>query len=104
MPACHGFGPGSRVTDGAGTPEVIGGRDLARLRWLCRRGCKELDLLLERYLCGAYGYASGTEQRLFEHLLQLPDDRLQGLLLGLSKSSDREWEDLAAKIRSISQV
>jgi antitoxin CptB len=51
------------------------------LRWRCRRGMKELDLLLERFLVRHYDKASSETQRAFERLLALPDPVLAELLL-----------------------
>jgi antitoxin CptB len=36
--------------------------ELSRLRWLCRRGMKELDVVMSRYLEQHYATASGAEQ------------------------------------------
>ena len=44
-----------------------------RLVWRSRRGTKELDVLLERYLAHDFGAASSAELDLFEQLLALPD-------------------------------
>ena len=51
---------------------------LARLRWQCRRGTKELDLLLQRYLDSGYLLADDEEKALFVELLELEDDELVG--------------------------
>jgi antitoxin CptB len=53
----------------------------ARLQWRCRRGMKELDLLLEAYLRHRYPHAPGEEQRAFERLLEQPDPDLAAWLL-----------------------
>ena len=50
--------------------------------WRCRRGMKELDLLLERFARQHYRSASPERQRAFERLLELPDPLLVELLLG----------------------
>ncbi|MFI3187308.1 MAG: succinate dehydrogenase assembly factor 2 [Methylococcaceae bacterium] len=55
---------------------------LDRLKWQCRRGTKELDLLLNRYLETGYLLADQQEQALFEELLALEDDQLSGVLIG----------------------
>ncbi len=44
-------------------------QQLAKLRWQCRRGTKELDLLLQRYLDSGYLLADDEEQALFAQLL-----------------------------------
>ena len=53
----------------------------AKLRWQCRRGMRELDVLLCRYLDNEYPSASQAEKVAFEELLTLPDPVLAGYLL-----------------------
>ena len=53
-----------------------------RLQWRCRRGLKELDVLLERYARTALPDASSEERRTLERLLERPDPELAGYLLG----------------------
>ncbi len=48
----------------------------ARLRWLCRRGMKELDVLMERYLAGRYDAAPADEQQAFVELLGQEDPQI----------------------------
>jgi antitoxin CptB len=55
---------------------------LRRALWRCRRGMKELDLLLERFARGPLTRASPAERARFEELLGLPDPELCGYLLG----------------------
>lgn len=54
----------------------------AKLRWRCRRGRRELDLLLERYLSGRYEQADSAERSRFEALLERSDPELEDLLTG----------------------
>ena len=54
---------------------------LAKLRWQCRRGTKELDFLLLCYVDSDYALADSQEKALFMELLALEDDQLIGLLL-----------------------
>ena len=56
--------------------------ELARLRWQCRRGTKELDFLLNRYLEAGYLVADQEERALFVELLKFEDDELMGVLMG----------------------
>jgi antitoxin CptB len=58
---------------------------LSKLRWQCRRGTKELDLLLQRYLATAYLSADAEEKALFLELLSLEDDDLFAVLMGQSR-------------------
>jgi antitoxin CptB len=56
--------------------------DLGRLRWHCRRGMKELDILLTRYLDERYGGAPEQEQLAFQQLLEAQDPLIYAYCLG----------------------
>ena len=73
---------------------------LAKLRWQCRRGTKELDLLLQRYLDSGYLLADDEEKALFVELLELEDDELIGVFLGEFDVETREMKVLVGKIRA----
>lgn len=47
-----------------------------RLRWRCRRGMLELDLILLRFLEADYPGLPAAEQKAFEALLEWQDDAL----------------------------
>jgi antitoxin CptB len=55
--------------------------ELSRLRWQCRRGMRELDELLLRYLETTYEGASDEDKRAFQAVLALSDPELNGYLL-----------------------
>jgi antitoxin CptB len=66
---------------------------LSRLRWRCRRGMRELDLLLEQFLAQGHDTLGPAEQVLFERLLDVEDDLLyawfyQGVL---PDDGDLQW-------------
>ena len=73
---------------------------LARLRWQCRRGTKELDLLLQRYLETGYMVADDEEKALFVELLELEDDELLSVLMGELNMETREMKLLVEKIKA----
>lgn len=75
-----------------------------RLRWQCRRGMRELDELLARYLENAHGQASESEKSAFRELLTLPDPVLIGYLLGSQMHDDPELADVIDKIRRSTQT
>ena len=58
-------------------------QDLGRLRWRCRRGMRELDVLLERYVGERYACASSEHQAAFRALLEAPDPLIHAYFLGL---------------------
>jgi antitoxin CptB len=47
--------------------------ELRKLAWRCRRGMKELDILLLRYLHRKLPGAPSAERLLFAEFLELPD-------------------------------
>ncbi|MBP1151097.1 MULTISPECIES: FAD assembly factor SdhE [Methylocaldum] len=74
----------------------------AQLRWRCRRGMRELDLLLQRYLDSAYDQAPETEKSTFIRLLDEPDERLWRYLYTDCVPIDSSLAELVLKIRSAS--
>jgi antitoxin CptB len=58
-------------------------QDLGKLRWRCRRGIKELDVLLSRYVEERFCGASNAEQAAFTQLLETQDTVLYAYCLGL---------------------
>ena len=76
--------------------------ELSRLRWLCRRGMKELDVVLGRYLEQHYSSASSSEQEYFKALLDMSDPDLYDLLLGRSATSDVELARFIQLLRDMS--
>jgi antitoxin CptB len=75
--------------------------ELSRLRWLCRRGMKELDIVMSRYLEQHYTSAADAEQGHFKALLEMPDPDLYDLLLGRSVTSDVELARFIQLLRNM---
>jgi len=73
--------------------------ELGRLRWQCRRGMRELDLLLEGYLDHGYAAAAESERAAFRRLLDYPDQLLLEYLLGSLAPGEREMCDVILMIR-----
>jgi antitoxin CptB len=59
-----------------------------RLAWRCRRGMKELDLVLGRYLQQRWHVADAAERAMFEEILTLPDPVLAAYLLRSEHAAD----------------
>jgi antitoxin CptB len=57
-------------------------RELGKLRWRCRRGIKELDVLLLRYVEEQYREAPSADQEAFRALLDAPDPLIYAYCLG----------------------
>jgi antitoxin CptB len=71
-----------------------------RLLWRCRRGMKELDILLERYVRSQVAQASPQDRATLDQLLELPDPVLADHLFGHTPVSDPRMATLVAAIRS----
>jgi antitoxin CptB len=65
-----------------------------RLKWKCRRGLLELDLVLERYL-----QRNPADTELSE-LLDLPDNDLWDIVSGRSERYDARFRDIVARLRA----
>jgi antitoxin CptB len=72
-----------------------------RLLWHCRRGMKELDVLLERFALEALTGASPEERAGFAQLLALPDPALAGYLLGAAVPVEPHLARLVGRIRAL---
>ena len=75
-------------------------QDLGKLRWRCRRGMKELDVLLARYVDERFCAASSLEQEAFRRLLETQDAVLYDYCLG----SERPPPEFAALIERITAI
>lgn len=73
--------------------------DPARLKWQCRRGTKELDFLLNRYLETGYLVADQEERELFVELLGMEDDELSAVLMAEAEVPE-EMKVLVGKIHN----
>ncbi len=71
-----------------------------RLLWRCRRGMKELDILLERFARAELPTATAAQRTIFARFLELPDPVLADYLLGQGPGacSDPEQADLIRRI------
>jgi antitoxin CptB len=98
LPAARAAGGEARrsLPAAAATPE----RHFARLRWRCRRGWLELDLVLARFLEEDYPTLGPAERRAFERLLALSDETLLAWLNGVEPVSlDEEAAEVVKRLR-----
>ncbi len=63
--------------------------ELGKLRWRCRRGMKELDILLARYMEERFAQRLASEQEAFRRLLEIQDPVHIRLLFGPGKAPGR---------------
>ncbi len=62
--------------------------EIKRLRWRCRRGMRELDQLMLRYLDGRWSTADDQERKQFLQLLDTEDDMLWRWFMGRERPQD----------------
>ncbi len=72
--------------------------DVKPVRMLCRRGLKELDLLLQFYLDNHYQFACREEISAFNLLLQMDDQSLLSLILNPPKEDSMVLLSLYEKL------
>jgi antitoxin CptB len=72
--------------------------ELGKLRWRCRRGMRELDVLLTRYLDDAYRSEPPEGQAAFRRLLEAPDPVIYGYFLGRDQPPDPVLRALVERI------
>jgi antitoxin CptB len=75
--------------------------ELSRLRWLCRRGMKELDVVMSQYLDARYEAASELEKQSFKYLLDMQDPDLYALLLGQEICPNNDIQSLVITLRTL---
>ena len=74
----------------------------AQLRWRCRRGTREMDLLLLRFLERDYPHLGAREQSLFGALLDEADPDLYAWITGQSEPSNPDYLPIIGKINNCS--
>ena len=75
----------------------------AQLRWRCRRGTREMDLLLLRFLERQYPHLDSREQSLFGALLDETDPDLYAWITGQSDPSNPDYLPIIGKINNCSR-
>jgi len=74
------------------------GVPLGKLRWRCRRGLRELDELLTRYVDEQYPTASAAHQAAFRELLDSHDPLIYAYFLGRQIPPDPVLSGLIERI------
>ncbi len=73
---------------------------LNRLRWKCRRGMLELDLVLEQFLERDYAALDAPSQQAFEALLESGDEELWAIISGEAAPALPGCEAVLGKLRA----
>jgi antitoxin CptB len=77
-------------------------RDIERVRWRCRRGMLELDIMLEHFVELHYAQLSAAQRSTFDALLDMPDTTLWDMITGKVHPSRENGESAVVElIRSV---
>lgn len=75
-------------------------KEMERLRWRCRRGLLELDIVLGRFVERDYATLNVVEKVAFDTLLDLPDTVLWDMASGRLEATEIDQIALLEKIRT----
>lgn len=75
-------------------------KDKARLKWACRRGMLELDVLFMPFVDEAWEELSNENKRIFERLLECQDPELFAWFMGHEECEDNELKSMVNIILS----
>ncbi|MCG6933370.1 MAG: succinate dehydrogenase assembly factor 2 [Gallionella sp.] len=75
-------------------------KNLERIRWRCRRGMLELDIVLGRFIDRHYAELDENGQQAFEDLLDTPDNPLWDMIAGGKEATQENHQALLELIRS----
>ncbi|MDO9012769.1 MAG: succinate dehydrogenase assembly factor 2 [Gallionella sp.] len=73
---------------------------LQRVRWRCRRGLLELDIILGRFVETHYARLSESERQTFEQFLDMADNPLWDMISGRKEAVSDAQAVLLEKIRA----
>ncbi len=77
---------------------MIAPEEINRMRWACRRGMLELDLVLEPFVVARYGILSEPDRQRFQRLLACEDQQLFAWFLRREQPEDEELRAIVGSI------
>jgi succinate dehydrogenase flavin-adding protein (antitoxin of CptAB toxin-antitoxin module) len=70
-----------------------------QIRWRCRRGLLELDLVLSRFIESRLDDLTGAQRGALTRLLELPDNDLLDMVMGRAETSDPGCAEIVRFLR-----
>ncbi len=74
--------------------------EMSRLRWRCRRGMRELDVVLVAYLEDRYPDATPAQQAAFARLLECQDPDIFAWLTRRAEPPDQDLRHVVDAVRT----
>ncbi len=78
--------------------------ELDKIRWQCRRGLLELDLILERFNEQYLGSLDAEQLERFKELLGYYDNDLLDLVKGRATAPDRRYDYVLQRLRTFAST
>ena len=75
-------------------------KELDRIRWRCRRGMLELDIVLQGFVDKYYMQLDEIELKNFDALLSLPDNDLWDMITSKKKVEDIKLQPVLQLLRT----
>ncbi|QYK03347.1 succinate dehydrogenase assembly factor 2 [Shewanella psychrotolerans] len=72
---------------------------IARVRWACRRGMLELDVLFQPFVEAQYESLSNQDKAIFVRLLECEDPELFAWFMGHEECPDPELAKMVIQVR-----
>ena len=72
----------------------------SRIFWRCRRGIKEMDIVLQDFIKNSYDELNNENKSAFSKLLEEQDLDILNWVLGKDKPNDKTLIEIIKKIRS----
>ncbi len=76
-------------------------RDHNRVRWLCRRGMKELDLVINRFFENEYDSLSEQDQIYFKDFLEVEDPEIYSWIMGRTTPENQHHAAIINKLQNM---
>ncbi|NKF50942.1 succinate dehydrogenase assembly factor 2 [Shewanella sp. WXL01] len=73
--------------------------NIARVRWACRRGMLELDVLFQPFVENVYPELSDEDKQTFIRLLECEDPELFAWFMGHEQCPDAALAEMVVKVR-----
>ncbi len=70
-----------------------------RIRWRCRRGLLELDLVLSRFLESRFDDLTSDQREALTRLLDLPDNDLLDMVMERAETNDPGCSEIVGFLR-----
>lgn len=72
-----------------------------QLKWRCRRGMRELDVMLTKFLDVRYDDLDDRKKLAFQQLLTVQDPVLFKMLIGRLEAQEQRFNEIVAEILAI---